>query len=85
MREAGKRPPRPRHRVFLCYSHANNPWLKRLLVHFGPLDKDNLVEVWSDERIRPGDDWRAEIEAALATARFAVLLVSADFCPLSGP
>ena len=47
--------------------------------HLGPLHKDNLVDVWSDERIRPGDDWRAEIGAALAAARFAVLLVSADF------
>jgi hypothetical protein len=34
--------------------------------------------VWSDERIRPGDDWHAEIDAALAAARFVVLLVSVD-------
>jgi hypothetical protein len=79
MQEAGKRPPPPRHRVFLCYSHANAAWLDRLLVHLGPLHKDNLVDCWSDEQIRTGDDWRAEIDAALATARFAVLLVSADF------
>ena len=79
IREAGKRPPPPRHRVFLCYSHANAAWLKRLLVHLGPLHKDRLLDVWSDERIRPGDNWRAEIDAALAVARFTVLLVSADF------
>jgi hypothetical protein len=78
-REAGKRLPTTRNRVFLCYSHANIVWMERLLVHLGPLRKDNLVDVWSDERIRPGDDWRAEIDAALATARCAVLLVSADF------
>jgi hypothetical protein len=53
--------------------------MERLLVHLGPLHKDNLVDVWSDRRIRPGDDWRSEIDAALASARFAVLLVSADF------
>ena len=79
MREAGKRLPPPRHRVFLCYSRANAAWMERLLVHLGPLHKDNLVDVWSDKRIRPGDDWHAEIDAALAAARFAVLLVSADF------
>jgi GTPase SAR1 family protein len=73
MREAGKRLPPLRHRVFLCYSRANAAWMKRLLVHLGPLHKDNLVDVWSDERIQPGDDWRAEIDAALAMARFAVL------------
>jgi TIR domain len=79
VREAGKRPPPPRHRVFLCYSHANAAWMERLLVHLGPLHKDNLLDVWSDERIRPGDDWRVQIDTALATARFAVPLVSADF------
>lgn len=79
LREAGKRPPPARHRAFLCYSHANADWLERLLVHLGPLHKDNLVNVWSDERIRPGDNWRVEIDAALGAARFAVLLVSADF------
>jgi hypothetical protein len=35
--------------------------------------------VWSDKRFQPGDDWHAEIESALAAARFAVLRVSADF------
>jgi hypothetical protein len=79
MREAGKHLPPPRHRVFVCYSRANADWMQRLLVHLGPLHQDNLVDVWSDERIRRGDDWRAEIDAALAEARFAVLLVSADF------
>lgn len=48
-------------------------------MHLGPLHKDNLVDVWSDEQIRPGDNWRVEIDAALAAAHFAVLLVSGDF------
>ena len=79
MKEAGKRPPPTRHRVFLCYSHANDSWMRRLMVHLGPLHKDKLIDVWSDKRIRPGDDWRTEIDAALSAARFAVPLVSADF------
>jgi TIR domain len=78
-REAGKHLPPRRHRLFLCYSHANTSWVERLLVHLGPLHKDGLVDVWSDKRIQPGADWRTEIDAALATARLAVLLVSADF------
>jgi hypothetical protein len=77
LRESGKYLP-TRHRVFICYSRANSAWLDRLLVHLGPLDAD-LVDVWSDKRIRTGDSWRDEIDAALATARVAVLLVSADF------
>ena len=78
MQEAGKYLPPPRHRVFICYSHANAAWLDRLLVHLGSVDAD-LVDVWSDKQIRPGDDWQGEIDTALEAARIAVLLVSADF------
>ncbi|WP_232292182.1 TIR domain-containing protein [Frankia sp. QA3] len=79
VRDAGKRPPPVRHQAFVCYSHQDVDWLKRLRVHLSPLERDKLVSVWSDEDIRPGDDWRSEIDAALASARHAILLVSADF------
>jgi TIR domain len=78
MPQVGKHLPH-RHRVIVCYSHANTAWLERLVVHLGPLHKDGLVDIWSDKQIRPGDHWRAEIDAALGAARFAVLLVSSDF------
>lgn len=65
--------------LFIGYSHKNERWLKRLLVHLKPLHWDGEVDVWSDKRLRPGDDWTREIEAALARAEVAVLLVSADF------
>src|SRR5262249_34673008 len=35
--------------------------------------------LWDDTQIKPGDDWNHEIEQALASARLALLLVSADF------
>jgi TIR domain len=62
--------------LFISYSHENERWLERLLVHLKPL---HLDIVWSDKRIKPGDDWIREIKAALARAEVAVLLVSADF------
>jgi len=48
-------------------------------VHLAPLVRELGIEVWSDERIRAGDDWRTEIAAALDRASIAILLVSADF------
>lgn len=63
--------------VFISYSHKDREWLERLRVHLKPLK--GTLDAWDDTRIRPGDEWRAEIHAALATARVAVLLVSADF------
>jgi hypothetical protein len=68
-----------RHRVFVSYSHVDTQWLDRLLVHLKPLQNEGVIDVWSDTRIRPGDDWRTEIHGALKSASVAVLLVSADF------
>jgi hypothetical protein len=76
---AGKRPPESRNRAFICYSHADQHWLDRLLVHLNPLQRDNVLKPWSDRDIHIGDDWRSEIDTALDSARVAILLVSADF------
>ncbi len=40
---------------------------------------DAKLEVWDDSEIRPGDKWLEVIEAKLATARVALLLVSVNF------
>ncbi|HYO16209.1 MAG TPA: DnaA/Hda family protein [Thermoanaerobaculia bacterium] len=65
--------------VFISYSHEDKSWLDRLCIHLRPLEKRYKIGVWSDARISPGGRWHNEIEAALASTRVAVLLVSADF------
>lgn len=65
--------------VFVSYSHADAEHLKRLQVHLSPLKKWTELNIWDDTRISVGDNWREEIENALATCSAAVLLVSADF------
>jgi hypothetical protein len=54
--------------------------LDRLLVHLKPLESKGLIDVvWSDKRIESGAEWEKEIRQAIASARIAILLISADF------
>jgi hypothetical protein len=65
--------------VFISYSHKDEAWKDRLVTHLGVLEKQGQLDLWDDRRIGAGQDWRAEIQAAMVRASVAVLLVSADF------
>jgi predicted nucleotide-binding protein len=74
---AGRR--RDKKKIFISYSHKDAVWLKRLLIFLKPLQRNGTIEVWSDNDIKPGQDWRTEIDAALDTAGIAIVLISSDF------
>lgn len=67
-----------RNSIFISYSHKDAKHLERLRTHLVPLIRAGL-DVWDDTRIEGGQLWREEIADALASARVAILLVSADF------
>ncbi len=64
---------------FVCYSHVDQAWLKRLQVHLKPLVRDGSLFLWSDTQIKSGQNWKAEIERQLNECDYAILIVSADF------
>ena len=68
-----------RTQVFVSYSHVDSEYLARLRVHLRPFERKNLVDVWSDAKVKAGQRWRKEIEDAIGRAAVAILLVSADF------
>jgi hypothetical protein len=53
--------------------------LERLRKFLKPKHRDGLIDAWDDSRIKPGELWRGEIEAALDSACLFIMLVSADF------
>jgi len=65
--------------VFVSYSHEDRNWLDRVMTHVKPLVHDGTIDVWADTRITPGSEWLAEIRNALASAKVAILIVSAPF------
>jgi hypothetical protein len=70
---------RDKKRVFISYSHKDTDWLERLLVVLKPLQRDGIIQLWSDKDIKPGQDWRSEISSALDLAGIAIPLISSDF------
>jgi hypothetical protein len=69
----------PRTQVFISYSHKDKLWLERLQTHLTPLRYGSKIDYWDDTRIKIGGNGREAIQEALARAKVAVCLVSADF------
>lgn len=65
--------------VFISYSHKDELWKDQLATHLKVLEIEGFYQSWDDTQIKPGSDWRMEIETALNQAQVAVMLISADF------
>lgn len=65
-------------KIFISYSHKDKKFKEELETHLTPMMR-NGVSLWSDKQIQPGSKWMNDIEAALAHASVAVLLVTPSF------
>lgn len=63
-------------RLFISYSHNDEKYLGELRKY---LEVERRLDLWSDERIEAGENWREQIRDALVRADAAILLVSQDF------
>src|SRR5688500_11227897 len=66
-------------KIFICYSHTDEKWLDRLMIHLRPLVREGEISAWNDKLITPGEWWKKAINESISSAKVAILLVSADF------
>jgi formylglycine-generating enzyme required for sulfatase activity len=64
--------------VFISYSRKDSAWKDRLATHLAVLASQSHLVVWTDDQIAVGDDWYARLQAAIANASAAILLISAN-------
>lgn len=65
--------------TFISYSHKDEHWKERLVMHLEVLRQQGFLELWDDRRIAGGDEWYNDIQQAVDAANVAILLVSANF------
>jgi hypothetical protein len=61
--------------IFLSYAHQD----RERVANIARALADRHVTIWSDQKIRAGDEWMPEIEKALAEAKVLVLCMSPSF------
>jgi hypothetical protein len=65
--------------IFVSYAHEDEEWKNLLMRHLGVLSKSAHLEIWDDDKVGIGQDFKAEIVDALKLSDAAILLISADF------
>ena len=65
--------------IFVSFCQQDRPALERLRRFIDPLEREGLLDLWDESRLRGGDDRRQEIQRAIETSAVAVLLISQDY------
>lgn len=66
-------------RVFISYTRVDEEFKEKLRKHFTGLINQNLVRLWHDGLIAPGEEWDEAIKKNLDEADYVFFLISADF------
>lgn len=69
-----------KNKIFISYSHKDAEWRERIEESLKTMEFEGIkIEVWSDKKIKAGQEWKKEIEKALDESYIAILIVSPAF------
>lgn len=66
-------------KIFICYSHHDIEAKTDLEKFLRQYSMNNLLDFWSDEDLKVGDEWKEKIIQSINNSCAAILLVSVDF------
>lgn len=66
-------------KAFISYSHKDSPMLERLHAHLATLNRDGLLNSWTDEMIPAGGHLNSSISSELQSSQLFIALLSADY------
>lgn len=69
-----------KNKIFISYAHKDSEWLERVLIFLKTMAYEGIkLDIWSDQKIKAGQNWKDEIDIALNESYIAILLVSSNF------
>ena len=74
---ASNTPKKPK--IFISYAHEDMSFLSDLMVQLKPLERKERIEIWTDDKILPGQEWSKVILDNLSSADIVIMLLSPDF------
>lgn len=66
-------------KVVISYAHEDVRFKKQLVTHLALLEREGMIDIWSDDKIGPGDKWEPTILKHLESADIIVLFVSPNY------
>jgi hypothetical protein len=65
--------------IFISYAHEDAAYMEELQKYLTPYVKKQLISVWTDKDIMPGQKWDEMIKSKLKESEMILFLVSQDF------
>ena len=66
-------------KVFISYAREDESFKDELNKWLKPLERDNVIKIWDDRQIIPGQNWNDTIKDALQWSEVMLFLISSSF------